>query len=162
MSTNQSHGISSSRVGFTLIELLVVIAVIGILASLSLPAISGSKRRAQRVQCMSNLRQCGIALLMYGEEYRRYPNQRRLDNGAPWDLPFAVWTPIDSGVAAEWEEVIRGIAPPYSGQALGTRDERLRVFGCPLLGAPTVLVDEPRANDRYSFSHELFLPGWSA
>jgi len=55
--------------GFTLIELLVVIAIISILASILFPVFARAREQARKAACMSNLKQIGIAIMMYTQDY---------------------------------------------------------------------------------------------
>jgi prepilin-type N-terminal cleavage/methylation domain-containing protein len=66
--------ILKDKKAFTLIELLVVIAIIAILAALLLPALAAAKRRAQRISCVSNIKQVGISFRLWeGDHGDRYP-----------------------------------------------------------------------------------------
>lgn len=86
-----AHRTGSARAGFTLVELLVVIAIIGILVALLLPAVQAAREAARRANCLSNLRQMGLALALYHDSAKIYPA------GAFWVTPAPQYELINRG-----------------------------------------------------------------
>ena len=73
--------------GFTLIELLVVIGIIALLAAIIFPVYSQVRRKSYQTTCLSNLRQIGMATLMYAQDY----DDHLLWGGDPSDLHSGGW-----------------------------------------------------------------------
>ena len=84
-----------SRRGFTLIELLVVIAIIAILAAILFPVFGRARESARRASCQSNLKQIGLGLMQYAQDY---------DGWTPGSVTF---NQMPSGGAASWPSMIQ-------------------------------------------------------
>ena len=108
--------------GFTLIELLVVIAIIAILAAMLLPTLAKAKEKAYRTACLSNLKQWGLALDMYLDDYNQiFPDFSIANNtpGAPsgYSQDNIHWTDLAAFAAggsgnSAWFNVL----PPFVSQ----------------------------------------------
>jgi type II secretory pathway pseudopilin PulG len=68
--------------GFTLVALLVIVAIVAILVAMLLPALASAKRKAQRINCVNNLKQCGLAFRIWeGDHNDKYPMATPMVNG---------------------------------------------------------------------------------
>ena len=120
---------TAARPGFTLVELLVVIGIIALLIAILLPSLSRARENANRVKCLSNLRQIAIAEVQYCNDNKGYFGSasrgadQHMEDFIYWQQPSSTWDPtvynninrrdLDSGalvkymgrhfVAATWQ-----------------------------------------------------------
>jgi prepilin-type N-terminal cleavage/methylation domain-containing protein len=111
------------RPGFTLVELLVVIAIIGILVALLLPAIQAAREAARRSQCSNNLKQMGLAVHNYHDNFNvmpmgnmfnvsnTHPRGNNATNANSWGWPYFILPQLEA--QALYDALDTNI-PPYA------------------------------------------------
>lgn len=128
---------SSSRNAFTLVELLVAVSIIGVLAGLILPAIQQAREASRRMHCANNLRQLGLATLLFHDTYGVFPPGRIAPKpgddadvscgGEEPTWPVHILPFIEQfSLRSEWEPF-----DPWYHQSDKARTTPISLFGCP-------------------------------
>jgi len=108
------------RKGFTLIELLVVIAIIAILAAILFPVFAQAREKARAITCESNMKQLGLAVLMYVQDSdENFPQGYHGESSAACGNFGSGWCPAATGAPEHWVAMVA----PYT--------KSFGIFGCP-------------------------------
>jgi prepilin-type N-terminal cleavage/methylation domain-containing protein/prepilin-type processing-associated H-X9-DG protein len=142
--------------GFTLVELLVVIGIIALLISILLPALNKARQSASSLACQSNLKQVGLALSMYTNQYKgSLPPGYVLEKD---DATHYNWTSLLVGMMDKNKPVTNNaaeIAASVGGNAGGFR----KVFLCPdAVGVSTADFDPNDPSVTHYLSHPRLMP----
>jgi prepilin-type N-terminal cleavage/methylation domain-containing protein len=141
-----------SRNGFTLIELLVVIAIIAIIASILFPVFARARENARRTSCLSNLKQIGLGMMQYTQDYDEYYPLAWLGapGGGPWPLPadmrktnyyLNAASVFTDGTKVTWMDIIY----PYT--------KSIAVYECPSKNSTSIRVPSYSYNSAISNWH---------
>jgi prepilin-type N-terminal cleavage/methylation domain-containing protein/prepilin-type processing-associated H-X9-DG protein len=129
------HWCSRRARAFTLIELLVVIAIIAILAAILFPVFAQAREKARSAGCLNNLKQVGIALQMYVQDYDEH-----MPNACAWGKAW-----LHGPAAKECPPLVAAGGPAYIQEFLAPYVKNEGVWYCPSVGREHALdVSNPK------------------
>ncbi len=148
--------------GFTLIELLVVVGVLGILASLLLPALGRAKAAAQQTSCASRLRQWSLAVALYsGDNDDQLPRESFIPGGTTLNLWAQVRHPLAGDVWYNALPRVMGETPAVDfapSVVRGDFYEPRRIFHCPSARLPPDAGRDPMVYFSLAMNSKLIRP----
>jgi prepilin-type N-terminal cleavage/methylation domain-containing protein/prepilin-type processing-associated H-X9-DG protein len=158
--------IRHSARAFTLIELLVVTAIIAILAALLLPALARAKAKAQRVQCINNLKQWSLAFEMFKDDHDEFiPREGHLPNG---NVRRDNWANVrDPANTDIWYNALppnlgQRPASAYASKYTGERPNfyQARAFHCPSAKFPDYVAYDEDVYFSLAMNSKLIQRAW--
>ncbi|MFW5868501.1 MAG: DUF1559 domain-containing protein [Armatimonadota bacterium] len=132
------------RAGFTLIELLVVIAIIAILAAILFPVFARAREKARQTNCLSNLKQLGLASLQYAQDYdEMFPSyyHKTIDG-------------YDDGVSSGGVTLYSAVLPYV---------KNVQIFSCPSVKpTPTYTFSSSEVTQQTAYLYNCYVTTWEA
>ncbi|MFC1668520.1 type II secretion system protein [Chlamydiota bacterium] len=147
---------NSETCAFTIIELLVSIAIISVLVSLSLNTYVNARRKAVKTNCMSNLKEIGVAWHLYTIDFDRFPTGDDIEVGEDPTFTYGGWQGVVISVPPEKRPLNNYVSKGSLTQS------GARIFHCPGDKDPQAFIRTVFKTTGNSYPSNLFSGAWDA